>query len=157
MVCSAVLMIDGAKPRRDRSVRRRAADYTRLDQNSRVSCHRCMACCWVLSRCVGWLLASVLPCLLAWLALHRGVKKQFSYKRRTVCRGCKGRGAKNVQRCPKCGGSGVGALPSSSWLHAAVSVQLPPPTAVGCCCSMLCGDMSCFCAPAPSSLSFPQW
>ena len=40
---AAALMIEGAKPRRDRSVRRRAADYTRLDQNSRVPCHRCMA------------------------------------------------------------------------------------------------------------------
>ncbi len=38
-----------------------------------------------------------------------GVKKQFSYSRRTACRACGGKGASRIQRCPDCGGSGMSA------------------------------------------------
>ena len=39
--------------------------------------------------------------------INTGVKKEFNYNRTSVCTGCKGRGAKRIQRCPGCGGRGV--------------------------------------------------
>ncbi len=62
--------------------------------------------------------------------LLSGVKKQFSYSRRTTCRACGGKGASRIQRCPECGGSGMSASHydlkpvDASLLRAAVSHSL---------------------------------